>query len=706
MNNGEFFFLALPALLNIFHMKISFFNASCVLVFLNLFLLLNHVYGEEANPQNYLEKLEILKGRDDVDSIKIVAQEIIHAPEYQDSSYVLAKAWFYMSYYYQAQNRVDYVNNCYLTAASFFQQNRDSILEAEMYIRCAYNLKFANEVDEAIPYYNKGIELLDVTNSPFWYGLANDHVGFLHFSRGDYYLALKHYQNGVNAFLSLNDLQNAGVQYNKMALVYRKTGDVVKEEEAYLKALGYLEQIDPVVYLGEVYNNYSELLIDKGETEKGLSILEDARTVYETVGYPLGMCSYYLVQAYYYSQKHPVDYEKIIEYAALGLPIAEEYRNWRLFSDFSAYLGEAYYYTERVTKAEKTLLTAIDIAKENHLLPELEKNARILALIYQENAVPEKALKYLTLAVDIRDSLRNEEKLKEFTELDLTFKYRQEQLKDSLNQQREMQAIQEEHKQETRKQQIVLIIALFVLVIIILISSFLFHNNRRNRAQARILAVKNDIIQNALDEKEILLKEIHHRVKNNLQLVSSLLELQNKEVVDEKALESLREGKERVRSMALIHQKLYQNQDLRTMDFSEYTTQLVHELSKSSGASDRIDFEVCINDCYFDVDTAVPLGLILNELITNAIKYAFPDNRKGKIEVKIEKHDETYFQLYVKDNGIGIKEEIDLKKTKSLGLRLVYSLVRQLQGKLEVHNSAGCEYRILFKDSMQRKQMD
>lgn len=201
------------------------------------------------------------------------------------------------------------------------------------------------------------------------------------------------------------------------------------------------------------------------------------------------------------------------------------------------------------------------------------------------------------------------------------------------------------------------------------------------------------IIEKALKERESLLKEIHHRVKNNLQIIASLLYLQSGKFEDEDYKKVLEEGQGRVRSMALIHQKLYENDDLKNIPFEEYLIELVSEIRASFGMS-NIKLNITAGNVSFDVDTAVPLGLIVNELATNAFKYAFEGN-KGAFSIFLTKEDETYI-LNVQDDGKGVSDEIDIRKTKSLGLRLVRMLSQQLEGDFEFENQNGTNFQLKF----------
>ncbi|MBI2987000.1 MAG: PAS domain S-box protein [Deltaproteobacteria bacterium] len=211
----------------------------------------------------------------------------------------------------------------------------------------------------------------------------------------------------------------------------------------------------------------------------------------------------------------------------------------------------------------------------------------------------------------------------------------------------------------------------------------------RKRAEEQIKA--------SLKEKEVLLKEIHHRVKNNLQIISSMLNLQAKSIKDPKALEMFRESQSRVRSIALIHEELYQSRDLSRLDFTDHVQSLVSHLFRSYGVhSDRIVLRIHVEEAYLDVDTAIPCGLIINELVSNSLKYAFPEGKKGEISIDLRRQHDDHYMLVVRDNGVGLPKNLDFRNTETLGLQLVNTLTEQIDGSIELGSSAGTEVKVTF----------
>jgi two-component sensor histidine kinase len=203
----------------------------------------------------------------------------------------------------------------------------------------------------------------------------------------------------------------------------------------------------------------------------------------------------------------------------------------------------------------------------------------------------------------------------------------------------------------------------------------------------------------SLKEKEVLLKEIHHRVKNNMQIISSLLNLQLRYIRNNETKELFRESQKRIKSMALIHEMLYRSQNLARIDFGKYTRTLSAEILQTcSSDHNRLKVVTNINKIEFDIKTAIPCGLIIHELISNSLKHGFPEGRAGTIRIDLDRNSKGALTLIVSDDGIGFPMGLDLDRTGSLGLSLVMILTKQLRGSIERLETAGTAFRITFSD--------
>lgn len=235
-----------------------------------------------------------------------------------------------------------------------------------------------------------------------------------------------------------------------------------------------------------------------------------------------------------------------------------------------------------------------------------------------------------------------------------------------------------------------------------------FHDITKRKQDEEDLKKSKERLEASLKEKDVLLREVHHRVKNNMQIISSLLNLQSRNIKDETYLELIKESRDRVKSMAIIHEKLYQSDDLAEVYFADYIKSLANYLFSSyTKKCDHIKLSIESDNIYLDIDSAIPCGLIMNEILSNSLKHAFPwiesqntvsddlPKKEGQINIKFDKNDDKLI-LSISDNGVGFPKDFDIKNTDSLGLRLVNILVKQLNGRMELNNKNGSEFKFIF----------
>ncbi len=220
--------------------------------------------------------------------------------------------------------------------------------------------------------------------------------------------------------------------------------------------------------------------------------------------------------------------------------------------------------------------------------------------------------------------------------------------------------------------------------------------NKRLKKEIEERKIAEEKLKSSLQEKEILLKEIHHRVKNNLQIISSLLYIQSDSIHDNIALTKFKESHSQIRSIALVHEKLYQSTDLSRIDFAEYIQSLSSYLFYTYNANNRlVKLRIQADNVYLPVDKAIPCALIINELITNSLKHAFLKENKGIISIKLYEKDSKYI-LQFSDNGTGLPEELDIHNVNTIGLDLIINLVEQIDGILELDTNKGTSFKITF----------
>lgn len=312
------------------------------------------------------------------------------------------------------------------------------------------------------------------------------------------------------------------------------------------------------------------------------------------------------------------------------------------------------------------------------------ENYTVKTKAYKQKSDFKKAFESLEYLKVLNDSLTGENARNKINELQIAY--------DTEKKEQQIALLDLENKnsrlQISRKNRTILIVSLGLLLITIL-SIVLYAIIRKYLKQKKALA-------KALEEKSLLLKEIHHRVKNNLQLVSSLLTLQGQSITDDIALKAINEGKSRVRSMAIIHQDLYQTESITAVSAQTYLLKLCKELFDTYNIrNNQIVLKTNIEPLHIDVDTLIPIGLIINELITNSLKYAFSDDRMGTIEIDL-KEENNLLKLNVRDNGVGY--DLETINTTSFGNKLINSLIQQLDGNIETKIDNGTHISMEFKD--------
>ncbi len=322
-------------------------------------------------------------------------------------------------------------------------------------------------------------------------------------------------------------------------------------------------------------------------------------------------------------------------------------------------------------------------------------NSSLLLSQLFEKTDPAKAYNFLKISTDAKDTITNIEKAKQVKQLEIKEKQRIEDLNLA-----EVYA-----KNQLRFNTAV---ALFVSALVI---SFVLYRNNRNKQKTNLaLQDKNEKIENTVSalnktqaslvarnaENELLLKEIHHRVKNNLEVVSSLLALQSNQIDDANTKEAMLASQNRVHSIGIVHQKLYQGENLGAIEMKDYFINLSESVLDSFDAHKRVQVECAMSKLDVDIDTAVPLGLIVNELLTNTIKYAFPEGRSGKVQIKLEQAGNGNLQMLVSDNGVGKSDKI---AGTGFGGQLISLLTQQLGGIMKEDNVNGTHISFEFKST-------
>ncbi|MGB0430027.1 MAG: histidine kinase dimerization/phosphoacceptor domain -containing protein [Bacteroidia bacterium] len=368
-----------------------------------------------------------------------------------------------------------------------------------------------------------------------------------------------------------------------------------------------------------------------------------------------------------------------------------------------------------INQAEKALaygLKSLDLAEKKEYPRGIRDANELLASAYNAIGDFKNAYDHLEAYHTAKDSMSDSKSISRVAKSESKFKFKQELLKDSLEsiaRQNDLKSELKIQEAQTDKQNQRVQFLIIAIVMILIASVLILIQNRKTKQQNVIIDKQKKQVEVAFntlkkrdEEKELLLKEIHHRVKNNLQVISSLLELQAKKVSDSES-EVFKEGQSRVRAMALIHEELYQNDELGEVDIKAYAAKLSRQIQSLFKGKEKVTIVIEGSEIKLDIDTAIPLGLILNELVTNSFKYGLSDN--GLLNIGFHRANEGNYTVTVKDTGLGLPDSFELKKAKSLGLRLVNRLSKQLYGGTNYTFDNGSIFNVAFKDSIERKKV-
>ncbi|MBT8204553.1 MAG: tetratricopeptide repeat protein [Eudoraea sp.] len=388
-------------------------------------------------------------------------------------------------------------------------------------------------------------------------------------------------------------------------------------------------------------------------------------------------------------------YEEAISHLEEGLSTIKEYKGSKYSPDeveCTLALAESHIQLGNYELAEELLESPLEFSDISHR----RKRYRLYALYYDRIGDYENATLYLKRITSISDSLDLAYDSLKKQQLAVVAGYDIANERWKLDQQK---IINEQMERNIEAQDEKINLVFISLVFTLLGFAGLVYAYLKSIKNQRLIAEQNHIIEASLVEKDSLLKEIHHRVKNNLQMVSSLLSLQTKNTRSKAAIEALEEGKSRVKAMALIHQKLYQNDDLSVIEMQGYIESLVNSVqSVFKKGGHNINITIDAEGVELDIDRAIPFGLILNELVSNSFKYAFPDDKEdGKIYIHLRKTGDQGFFEYM-DNGVGLPEDTDERANASMGIRLMNRLVNQLQSTLNIDKTTeGVRFWFNFK---------
>lgn len=552
----------------------------------------------------------------------------------------------------------------------------------------------SNNPDSSYFHFRQSLEYFQQTDDQLQIAEAHDDVGKSLIELGRYKEAEQQLFEVVRIYEKLDMPRKLGSAYASLNYLYRETNDYENALIYGERSLPLFEEnleeedelIEPLLGLIKTYPEVGQAELALEKAQQVVDII--ARAHPEEYNVHMANVRVWRGEVYVALE----EYDKALEdfyysWEAIKriVPSEEDANGWK------GYIGNALRLQGKYAEAIPYIKDCLVHHLERNIQASeiIENNQFRLAECYENTSQPDSALVYLSQA----QASQNERLKGELAAVknELRIKYDTDQKEATISSQ-----------QATIDQQAKIQYLSFgvggLLLALLGGGFFSYRNNRQKNRQLQLL--NKDLVKTnqQLDQRnaqnELLLKEIHHRVKNNLDIVSSLLELQSRQTKDEVAQSAMKESQSRVKSMGILHQKLFQGKNLVAIEMKDYFQKLSGHLLDAFDASEKVEVGFPMEPLELDVDTALPIGLIVNELITNALKYAFPEETKGKIKLSLISIDEQYLDLSIEDNGVGKLPEINTNGT-GFGSQLVTLLTRQLEGVMEEYVANGT--RISFR---------
>ncbi len=606
------------------------------------------------------------------------------------------------------------------------KDEQDKTYEVEALINVAYSNYDYNQIDSARYYFMEARTLAESTN--FKKGLANSNngLGSVYKRMGNYPQAIAHYKEALIAQEELENhagisgaLQNIGramydIGNNNQAIeYYLKALAINREQELWEKAalnlsnialvhinqseehlaLPYLKEIQTLPNIsikakGGLYNDLA--LVAKKEKDYNLALdyFNTSISYFDSLGASTAIVRHNLADTYLDQQ----EYKKALAMATEALDAKRKSGNTSSVIYTLNLLSEIYLKTNQNEKARMMAEEALTLSKSIGSDDRRRQSLKYLSEAVSALGDYKQAWQIRLHYEQLKDSLFNQQKVQQ--QAAMLAIYETEKQQKTIALQKANLEVQEASLALSNARNNTLTLIIVAAGVLTLLLTYGFYNKYKSN---QLLALQRNQLEASDQEKALLLKEIHHRVKNNLQIISSILSIQSRKLEDGNAKNAVEEGRSRIKSMSLIHEKLYNNNQLSIIKMQDYMEELSDFLFKTYKPAGEVEKHIESGDITLDIDTAIPVGLILNELISNSLKYAFKENGHGKLNISLSK-DDQYYWLKVADTGFGFPDNFE--ELKSMGMRLVRSLTEQIGGILEVTNQNGTSFTIKFKPVM------
>ncbi len=576
------------------------------------------------------------------------------------------------------------------------------------------DIAFNTDIRKALDYSKQAVQIAQQAGDQNWLPKFFEMQGRMYANLVQLDSADMFFAKAMAGYSEVKNKKGQATTYFKIAWVFKKRGEIDKAMEADLKALRIMEELNDKEGICSAYNRVSDNLTRQNRLTEAMEYAKksiefsEKNNLNEELMYALWNAgsvaiaqnnaalsfTYYdrALEFAYKLDAGPLTisdfcnargnalkrlghYKEALEDYKKANALARETNYSNAISATIANLGELNMLMGNYKDALAYQLETVRLQEENHDLSNIVENYQHVSTIYEHLGNYKAAVEYQKKAFAIRDSIASVKSDEAISKM-LT-QYETKKKEDKI-------ASQETQLSQQKKVQRLGIGVVILLAGFLVFGIFSYRNRMKSN---RLLAAKNA-------ENELLLKEIHHRVKNNLEVVSSLLALQSAQIDDPNTKDAMLEGQNRVHSIGIVHQKLYQGENLGAIEMKDYFLNLSESILDSFGAEERIKIELAMEKLDIDIDTAVPLGLIVNELLTNTVKYAFPGGRDGKVLIKLEKQNNGILHMEVSDNGVG---KSGVTQGTGFGGQLISLLTTQLNGTMKEEIKNGTSISFDFK---------
>jgi len=560
--------------------------------------------------------------------------------------------------------------------------------QAYMAIGVAYDYK--GNLDSCLYYLNEASSQFKKINRADFLANSISNKALAYYYRGNYQLALQNNLQALELRKQVGDVKNIAKSYLNIGLVYRSRKDYANAIKFYKQSYNIKKTINDeqgmlnsLINIGAAYQ--SDARFDSAY-KYGVEALQLAAILNKQEDI---LASKANIAAALINLKRP---DAALPYLRDVENNLEGNNKKSLITNAESY-GDMYLQKNDIAGAIASYQKALTLARSNNRMEPMEVFYRKLAKCFYKLNNHKEAYEYFDSSKIIGDTLLNEENSRQINEMSAVYETAEKETQiNKLNTQNTI-SLSEAKRRRRERNYFMLSTVLFLGLAVGAYTAF-----ANNKKKKELLNTQNLIIEKSLNEKEILLREIHHRVKNNLQIVSSLLSLQSNYIKDEQALEAVKDSRNRVQSMSLIHQNLYQEENLMGVDVNDYISKLADNLFQSYNIEpDKIKLIKDIEATNLDVDVVVPIGLILNELLTNCLKYAFKPGKQGAIKVILKEQDDVLY-LSVYDNGVGLAHDFNPETKKSFGHKMILTFLQKLKGEMKIYSEDGTKVDITMKN--------